>query len=339
MAYQRDGRSKAARAMKTTMLRCVAMLLPLLLGCSQKPEAEQLRVEVLYTTGGVGDRSYCDDVYAGLVRASLDTDFRLTTRAPGSRAEAETIFAAWTASPATGPELMFTMAGLPRGTTPCAFGGRHVVELDGNDGPCSGLKTVTYRSFAPSFLAGVAAVAVSPRKKASVIGGMDIAIVNEFVRGFVAGVTYAGGAVVDTKYLSTTQSGFADPAQAQTVAEAMYADADVVFPVAGGSGMGVFEAAKEAAGRYAFGMDVDQSWLGRGVIVGSVVRRLDLSVTQAIHDEAAGEFIDGAESLGLSEAATDLVVNDVFADRVAALVAAARGEALAGEARDLAEHP
>ncbi len=307
-----------------------------MVGCGQQDD-RLLHVNVLFATGGIGDRSYCDDVYAGLVRASLDTDFHLTTRSPSGRAEAASIFSEWTDGPMQDPELIFTMAVLPESGTRCQFGGRHVVELDGNDGPCPGLKTVSYRSFAPSFLAGVAAVAVSPRRKASVIGGMDIKIVNEFVRGFVAGVTFAGGTVVDIEYLSTTQVGFASPDQARAVAERMFADADVVFPVAGGSGMGVFEAAREAPGRYAFGMDVDQSWLGRGVIVGSVVRRLDLSVTQAIHEEAAGEFVEGSMSLGLGEGGTDLVVNEVFADRVAALVAAARDEAVAQETRDLAE--
>ncbi len=323
--------------MKISNLRGVAVLLPLLLGCGQ-PDAATLRVDVIFATGGVGDRSYCDDVYAGVVRAGLDTDFYLTTKSPGSRAEATSLFSSWTGTPAAGPELMFTMAILPRIPGQCDFGGRHVVLLDGSDGPCPGLKTVSFRSFAPSFLAGVAAVAVSPRKKASVIGGMDITIVNEFVRGFAAGVAHAGGTVVEIKYLSTKQDGFANPEAARTIAEGMYAEADVVFPVAGGSGMGVFEAAKEGKGRYAFGMDVDQSWLGRGVIVGSVVRRLDLSVTQAVHDEAAGAFSEGPGSLGLSEGATDLVLNDVFADKVAPLVAAARNDAVAEEARDLKEH-
>ena len=321
--------------MTITIHRYIGVLL-LMVGCGQQDD-RLLHVNVLFATGGIGDRSYCDDVYAGLVRASLDTDFHLTTEAPIDRAEATIIFAQWTGSPRQGPEMIFTMAVLPESGTPCQFGGRHVVELDGNDGPCPGLKTVTYRSFAPSFLAGVAAMAVSPRKKASVVGGMDIAIVNEFVRGFVAGVVYAGGTVVDIQYLSKTQDGFASPDKAQAVAQQMYADVDVVFPVAGGSGMGVFEAAREAPGRYAFGMDVDQSWLGRGVIIGSVVRRLDLSVIQAIHEEAAGEFRDGPVSLGLDEGGTDLVVNDVFADRVADMVAAARDEAVAQEALDLAE--
>ena len=319
--------------MTERLLGWVALVL--LAACGPSGEGE-LRVDVLFPASGLGDRSYSDAVYGGLVRAGLDTDFRLTDESPADSTEAARLFAEWTSGPRQGPELILTMVGVPGRVPACDFGGRQVVSLDSTADVCPGIETISYRAFAPSFLAGVAAVAVSSRRTASVLGGMDTAVVDAYVRGFVAGVASAGGTVLAIEYLSTTEDGFSSPADARLAAERLYADADVVFPIAGASGMGVFEAAKSGTGRYTFGMDVDQSWLGRGVIVGSVVKRLDLSVIQVIGDEAAGTFAAGAQSLGLAEGGTELVVNELFADRVAAAVAGARDEALRAETADLA---
>jgi basic membrane protein A len=330
---------RSARRAVTRWAPCAALLLMLSCGGSSGGQGQPLRVDVLFVPGGIGDRSYCDDVYAGLVRAGLETDLTLALQAPADAAAAAATFDAWSSAPTLGPELIISMVGLPGAAADCAFGGRRVVELDGRSGPCPGLTSIAYRAFAPAFLAGVAAVAVSPRKTVSVIGGMETPAVSAIIRGFVAGVAHAGGTVLSTEYLSATEDGFSNPELARTVAERRYADADVVFPVAGGSGAGVFEAAKVAPGRFTFGMDVDQTWLGRGVIVGSVVKRLDLSVEQVIREAAAGRLLDGAASVGLAEGFTDLVVNDLFSDRVAAAVAAARAQATEAERLDLLGRP
>ena len=86
-------------------------------------------------------------------------------------------------------------------------------------------------------------------------------LINKFQAGFEAGVKATNPKrKVQVKYLTQPPdfSGFGDPAKGKTAAAGMFdAGADVVFQVAGGSGGGVFEAAK-AAGGMAIGVDSDQ---------------------------------------------------------------------------------
>jgi len=180
---------------------------------------------------------------------------------------------------------------------------------------------------------------VSQKHSASVIGGMSIPTVDEFVRGFLAGVEYAGGTVTAVEYLSETEEGFTDPEKADEVATRLYESADVIFPVAGGSGQGVFAAAKKAEGRYVIGVDSDQSWMGRGIVIGSVVKRLDSSVVEAVHEVDSGKFLPGTHILGMAEGSVDFLVNAVFADRVGDAVEGARASAMAAGVADQQENP
>lgn len=302
----------------------------------------ELQLYVMYPAEGLGDRSFADAVYAGVVEAGLAVEFTASAASPDDATAAADTFRGWTATPAAGTELIITVGFTYADTVnaaQCAFGDRFVLHLDSALRACPRLRSVTYRTFAPAFLAGVAAMTVSSRHQAAVVGGMDVETVNEFIRGFAAGVSAAGGELLPVQYLSDDVDGFWNATKAHDVAVELYADADVVFPVAGGSGAGVFEAAREAAGRFVIGVDGDQSWMGRGIVIGSVVKKLDATVMQTIKDVASGEFSAGADSLGLEEGGVDFVINDVFAASVSAAVDAARAAALAAGIADRQEHP
>ena len=105
-------------------------------------------------------------------------------------------------------------------------------------------------------------------------------------------------------------SGFNDPAKGKIVAQGMYDDgADIVYHAAGGSGLGVFQAAA-AAGERAIGVDSDQyETVGdpalQAVIMTSMLKRVDNAVQSYIND-----YVDGNVKGG-----TD-VVNDLKTDGV-----------------------
>jgi len=312
------------------------------LGCGANASTEALNIHVMYPFGGLGDRSFADTVYAGIVKAGTEVNLSEDQAVPSDIDNAREIFRAWTSTPAKGPELIilvgFTYAQLITESS-CDFLGRDVVLLDASVPSCPHLAYHIYRTFSPSFLAGVAAMQVSQRHAAAVIGGMSIATVNEFVRGFKAGVEYAGGTVTTVEYLSETEDGFTDPEKAAEVATRLYESADVIFPVAGGSGQGVFEAAEAADDRYVIGVDSDQAWMGRGIVIGSVVKRLDSSVVESVREVDSGKFQPGGHILGMADNGVDFLVNDVFADRVGNAVEGARESALTAGVADLQENP
>ena len=160
-----------------------------------------------------------------------------------------------------------------------------------------------------SFLVGAAAALKTQTGTVGFVGGCDVPLIKKFEAGFKAGVEAAkAGTKVLSNYLSTPAdkcSGFNDPAKGETQAEGMYDQgADIVYQAAGGSGTGVFKAAK-AKGKLAIGVDSDQYNTVEAdlkeVIITSMLKRVDVAVYNFIKDHAAGKFTAGATVFDLSK--------------------------------------
>ena len=66
------------------------------------------------------------------------------------------------------------------------------------------------------------------------------------------------------------------PAKCQQMAQAMIDEgADMVYQVAGGTGIGIIETAR-AAGRYTIGVDTDQDGVAPGNVLTSMFERVDM---------------------------------------------------------------
>jgi basic membrane protein A and related proteins len=77
--------------------------------------------------------------------------------------------------------------------------------------------------------------------------------------------------------------------------------ANVVYQVAGGTGLGVIQAAKET-GHYAIGVDTDQDGVAPGAVLTSMIKRTDVAVETIVKDYAEGKFPGGKTvTLGLAE--------------------------------------
>lgn len=307
-----------------------------LAGCGEESDP-RLDVKVVSTTtGGIGDLAFVDEVFKGLNLAALQCDFYSEVLEPESVAEATEKFSEWIIErQRLDKVLIITIGaeyiGMVEDKT-CLFNGRKVLHLDQNLTDCEGLKTATFRTFAPSFLAGVAAMEVSTNKTAAALGGMDLPPVNEFMYGFKAGVEYAGGTITFFDYIAEDFSGFNDPDEAKRMAEQIYDDADVIIPVAGGSSIGVIEAAKAYEyPRYAIGVDTDQSFLGIQVVIGSVTKNLLMVTSSTVLDYAHGEFLSGPINIGMDADGSDFVANQIFAEQIQDAVNNARQDAIAAE--------
>lgn len=157
------------------------------------------------------------------------------------------------------------------------------------DSAVEGAANVTPLVFAEqegSFLAGVVAAYQSKKCHVGFIGGVDIPLIQKFEAGFVQGAKAAAPKVqVEKKYITPAGdfTGFQDPPKGQEAAKGLIdKGADVVYPAAGASGIGVFAAVKEA-GVLAIGCDADQYNQPalantRDVIVASSLKRVDVAV-------------------------------------------------------------
>lgn len=292
-------------------------MLLIICACNAEQESvDAFQVKILYPLSGLGDRSFADSLYEGVVKAGLHVNFEKTEIMSNDADEAKKTYTSWIQNQAENTELIIA-AGVDYAgfitESGCELNNRKLLYMDYKLEQCDNIRNVIYKTYAPSFLAGVAAMEVSQTGKAAIIGGMDIDPVNEFIEGFKAGVEYAGGTITETRYISQNNDGFWSAEKAKEIAMELYEEVDVIFPVAGGSNTGVFEATKAEDGRYTFGIDSDQSFWGKTVILGSVVKHLDLSVEEAITDFADDTLETGIFYMGIEEGKTDFLLNDYFA--------------------------
>ena len=140
------------------------------------------------------------------------------------------------------------------------------------------------------------------------VGGEEAPLIKKFQAGYEAGVAHADENVaVKVAYTGS----FSDPGAGKEAAVSMYdSGADIVYHAAGGSGIGVFQAAQEK-GRYAIGVDADQSKSEpkfADVILASMVKRVDTAVFTAIQNVVNGKFKGGnTQTLGLEEDGVEAV--------------------------------
>ncbi|NOR78834.1 MAG: BMP family ABC transporter substrate-binding protein, partial [Methanophagales archaeon] len=87
--------------------------------------------------------------------------------------------------------------------------------------------------------------------------------------------------------------------------------ADVVFGVAGASGVGVIEAAEER-NLYAIGADIDQRDLAPDNVLVSTLKCTDVAVFNVIKDMAEGDFEGGIRSRGLKEGGVGLSLDNAL---------------------------
>ncbi len=144
---------------------------------------------------------------------------------------------------------------------------------------------ITFAENEGSFLVGAAAALKSKAGHIGFVGGVNTPLIKKFEAGYIAGAKAVNPNIkIRLKYLTQPPdfSGFGDPAKGKTAAEGMFqGGADVVYHAAGGSGGGVFTAAK-AAGKMAIGVDSDQALTAaadvKDVIITSMIKKVDVGV-------------------------------------------------------------
>jgi basic membrane protein A len=109
---------------------------------------------------------------------------------------------------------------------------------------------LTFAENEGSFLVGAAAALKSKTGHIGFVGGVNVPLINKFEAGYDAGAKAVNPNIkIESTYLTQPPdfSGFGDPAKGKTAADGMFqGGADVVYHAAGGSGGGVFTAAKAA---------------------------------------------------------------------------------------------
>src|SRR6056297_3279151 len=195
------------------------------------------------------------------------------------------------------------------------------------NGNLDNVYAMTYKQNEGSFLAGALAAMVSTDSKfeystpdnklIGMLGGMDIEVINDFLVGYIDGAQYVDP---NMKVITSYVGVWNDPAKGKEFTLAMYRQgADVVFAVAGETGNGVLEAAKEM-NRWSIGVDSDMQLIYEEKdmeivehMLTSMLKNVDQSVYRAVELYVNGELPLGInETLGLKEDAVGLASNQYF---------------------------
>jgi basic membrane protein A and related proteins len=168
------------------------------------------------------------------------------------------------------------------------------------------VQSVLFREHEGSFLVGALAAMTSKTGKLGFVGGMDIPLIRRFACGYEQGVKYVNkSAEVLQNMTGTTPAAWNDPARGGELAKGQFErGADVVYAAAGGTGIGVYQAAKDR-GKFAIGVDSNQNHLHPGTMLTSMVKRVDLAAYNSFKAAQGGTWKPGISVLGLKEGGVD----------------------------------
>ncbi len=193
------------------------------------------------------------------------------------------------------------------------------------------VESVVFKEHEGSFLVGMMAAMASKSGKVGFVGGMDVPLIRKFQCGYEQGVKYANPkAEVSANMTGTTPAAWNDPARGGELAKSQFAKGvDVVFAAAGGTGVGVYQAAKDG-GKLAIGVDSNQNHLHPGTMLTSMVKRVDTAVYNSFKQHKAG-----VTSLGLKEGGVDVAMDannaKLVTPEMKAKVDAARADIISGK--------
>ncbi|MDY4612014.1 MAG: BMP family ABC transporter substrate-binding protein [Sphaerochaetaceae bacterium] len=291
---------------KITLVLVMALLSAMVFagGSSEKGSTSgQFKIAVMFGVGGLGDQSFNDNINNAIVSAKSQMDFAYDYVEPKAVSEFESFLREFAQAKEYG---LIVVAGSDAADA-CSkiakeYPDQHFMLLDSGAADAN-VMGVTFKDNESTFLGGYAASLITRRNKIGVIGALDIDVINGFIAGWEAGAKHGNPDI--TVYRSYC-GGFADPITAKEMAVQMYKNgADIIFAAAGGSGLGVFQAAEET-GNLAVGVDSNQNPIKPDSIVMSCVRSFTAIMKNAIQNEMDGKLQVGTTlQVGILEDAVD----------------------------------
>jgi basic membrane protein A len=171
------------------------------------------------------------------------------------------------------------------------------------------VRSVVFSEHEGSYLAGMMAAQASDSGVVGFIGGMDIPLIRRFGCGYAQGVKAVNpDATIIANMTGTTPSAWNDPVKGSELTKSQISQgADVVYAAAGGTGIGVLQAAADE-GILSIGVDKNQNHLHPGKVLTSMVKRVDNAVYAAFTDGPG--LTTGFNVMGLNNGGVSVSVDE-----------------------------
>lgn len=294
---------------KRSTLLVLVLGLFVVLSATGFAETVKPRVAIVFDVGGLGDQSFNDAAYEGLMRVQeeLGAEIRyVESRTPSdyepnlSMLAREGYDVIWSIGFLLEDAVRKTAVQFPEtrfGIIDSAFSDEEY------ETSLTNVLGVLFKEHEGSFLMGVLAAETTESNTIGFVGGIQIPVIERFEAGFTHGVWSVDPSI---KVLINYTGAFDDPAKGKAAADSMARmGADVIFHAAGATGLGVIESAEEQE-IWAIGVDSDQHHVAPDSVLNSMIKRVDIGVFEGTKMMLEPDFKAHTENLGLAEGGVGL---------------------------------
>ncbi|KMW60827.1 putative nucleoside ABC transporter, substrate-binding component [Candidatus Rhodobacter oscarellae] len=208
-----------------------------------------------------------------------------------------------------------------------------IIDVNWLDHP--NLRQIAFKEHEGSYLVGMMAAMASKSGTVSFVGGMDIGLINRFACGYAQGAKAVNADInVIVNMTGTTPAAWNDPVKGGEITRGQISQgSDVVYAAAGGTGVGVLQAAADAD-ILSIGVDSNQNYLHSGKVLTSMLKRVD-NATYNVFSAGVEGFEAGVVDMDLASDGVGYALDEhnaeLVSDEMKAAVDAARADIIAGK--------
>ena len=201
----------------------------------------------------------------------------------------------------------------------------YFILIDEDAGDFPNVASYLFHSDQSGYLAGIIAASVSETGKIGVVKGMDVPSVLTYVAGFKAGAkTWNEFKGERVEVLTRTAGTFIDSAKGRVLTKSLIDEGvDIIFDVAGATGIGVYEAVQESNRAegiteeemktgsqrpkyFAVGVDVDHDEMYPGEVLVSALKRMSETIYSAVEGITKNGFRGGLHLVDFKDGFTGI---------------------------------
>lgn len=281
------------------------------------------KVIMVTDVGGLGDGSFMDGTWSGIVRACQEYGIEYEV----IQSKEQSDYISNLSKAAESADVVFAVGFLMSDAfykVAEQYPETYFVGIDFHqEKDLPNVMTFTFKEQEGSFLTGYLAAGMTKTGKVAIIGGIPIPPVKRYEIGFRTGVkVYNSIHNTNVEVKVVYANSFTDPKKGKELTQALISEGvDIIQQACGGTALGIIEAIKEEnlknvtskelkelidymylnGGYYMLGGDVEQEWQAPGHILASAIKRVDTASYMGVVKAFTGDWHPGNIELGLKE--------------------------------------
>ncbi|WP_409342733.1 BMP family protein [Paenibacillus sp. MBLB4367] len=258
-------------------LACLLLFVVIVAGCGAQETAERkepVKIGIMLSDVGLGDQSFSDAAFQGLIKARDELDVRFDYREISETVDYEKGLVQLVEQ---GNDIVVGLGFMVQESLEKVakqYPDQQFVLID-SVSEAANVVSLTFKEEEGSFLIGALAALKTKSNKIGFIGGMNVPLIHKFGAGYKQGALTVNPKV---QIAEEYAEDFGSVEKGTAIARKMIqAGVDAVYPAAGLTGVGALKEA-EAKGKLAFGVDSDQFFAAEKAVVSSMLKHIDKAI-------------------------------------------------------------